>query len=452
MAGYEWPLLVAEWMLFLSRGLDARVATKLPLLAVGVLFARGRRTVSRWMAAVGIGTDFKRYYYCLGSLGRKITRVAWRVAIAAVRWIPGSHVGQFVTLAIDDTPTKRYGPQVEGAGLHHNPTPGPAAAKLLYGHLWVTIAWVVRHPLWGAIALPLRALLYIRKCDQEQMPRRMQKQFPFRTKLQQAGELVHWAAKCLISLQKRLLVVADGAYAKRPFLKEAAAAGAVVVSRLRKDAAIFDLPPAPKPGQKRGRGAPRKYGPNKLSLARRAAHRHGWQTGEFSLYRRSVTKTYKTFLATWKPAGGVIRVVIVKEDHGWLALFGTDPELSVGTILEAAADRFAIEQCFHDVKEVHGAGQQQVRNVHANIACFHLCLWMHTLVELWAWRKSADTLVDRSDRPWDKLDRRPSHADRCRALKKQTLRGSFSAAVPGRPLAAKITALLNRLVQLATSA
>jgi hypothetical protein len=25
--------------------------------------------------------------------------------------------------ALDDTPTPRYGPCVEGAGLHHNPTP-----------------------------------------------------------------------------------------------------------------------------------------------------------------------------------------------------------------------------------------------------------------------------------------------------------------------------------------
>ncbi|HBI43781.1 MAG TPA: transposase, partial [Planctomycetales bacterium] len=25
-------------------------------------------------------------------------------------------------LGIDDTPTQRYGPHVEGAGLHHNPT------------------------------------------------------------------------------------------------------------------------------------------------------------------------------------------------------------------------------------------------------------------------------------------------------------------------------------------
>jgi hypothetical protein len=33
--------------------------------------------------------------------------------------------GDRMLLALDDTPTQRYGPLVEGAGVHHNPTPGP---------------------------------------------------------------------------------------------------------------------------------------------------------------------------------------------------------------------------------------------------------------------------------------------------------------------------------------
>jgi hypothetical protein len=31
-------------------------------------------------------------------------------------------------------------------------------------------------------------------------------------------------------------------------------------------------------------------------------------------------KTRKTFLATYAPAGGVIRVVLVKEEHSWCAI------------------------------------------------------------------------------------------------------------------------------------
>ena len=51
-------------------------------------------------------------------------------------------------------------------------------------------------------------------------------------------------------------MVADGAYAKKDFLKPAAALGMTVISRLRKDAALRTLP-GPRPAGKRGR--PRTY-------------------------------------------------------------------------------------------------------------------------------------------------------------------------------------------------
>src|ERR671927_294118 len=62
-----------------------------------------------------------------------------------------------LTVAIDDTPTPRWGPCVEGAGIHHNPNPGPAGEKYVYGHVWVTLAALVPHADEGSRAWPLRA-------------------------------------------------------------------------------------------------------------------------------------------------------------------------------------------------------------------------------------------------------------------------------------------------------
>ncbi|TVQ02004.1 MAG: hypothetical protein EA381_04095 [Planctomycetaceae bacterium] len=42
--------------------------------------------------------------------------------------------GGYWKIAIDDSPTKRYGPHVEAANIHHNPTPGPGDGDWLYGH------------------------------------------------------------------------------------------------------------------------------------------------------------------------------------------------------------------------------------------------------------------------------------------------------------------------------
>jgi len=443
MAEWQLPVELVLWITQLSQPLHARLAWRLLPLVTGMLFAQGRRTVASWLRAGGIGADYRAYYYFLGSLGRNVTYVASRLLRRAVTVIAP---GERLLLALDDTPTQRYGPHVEGAGIHHNPTPGPAEQQFLYGHIWVTLAWVVRHPRWGTIGLPLRALLYVR---QKQIALvHLLYGVTFQTKLEMGAELVEWAADWLRFLDKALWVVADGAFAKRPFLRRALAAGVVVVSRLRKDAALRSVPVPPRPGQPKKRGRKRKYGKQAISLAKRAGHQQGWQTVECVQYGKRVSKTYKTFLATYPPAGGLIRVVLVREDNGWVAFFCTDPQATVQQILEAFADRAAIEQDFHDLKEVHGAGQQQVRHYWANIAVYHLNLWLHTLIELWAWERTQAQLCDRSASPWDDAKRRPSHADRCNALRRWCLQTEIQHVQGGCPLAPKFRGLMRRLLKL----
>jgi len=410
------------------------------VLVTGILFATGRRTVTTWLRAAGISVDYADYYYFLASLGRKTESVSTRLFLLLLQNLP---LPERLLAVIDDSPTKRYGPHVEGADVHHNPTPGPADQEYLYGHIWVTLSLAFRHPRWGALALPLRAMLYVRQRTLARIPRC--RGWRFRTKLDQAALLLEWLAKLAQNAGKTVWVVVDGFYAKRPFLRRALAAGTVVISRLRKDAALRDLPP----GKRRGRGRPRKYGRNKISLAKRAGQKRGWQTVACTLYGKSQKKTCKTFLATYVPVGGVIRVVLVKEPHGWLAIFSTNPQASVVEILEAFADRATIEQDFHDVKEVWGAGQQQVRNIWTNVAVFHLNLWMHTLVELWAWKRSHANLCDRSDSPWDDPDRRPSHANRRRALRQLIIETQLSAITRVWTLPRKILDLTQHLTQLA---
>src|SRR5262245_44607863 len=178
----------------------------LPLLA-GLLFAQGRRrTVTSWLRAGGLHDDFSGYYYFLGSLGRQHTLPASILLRRALEVLPTD--GPLV-FALDDTPTKRYGRKVQGAGVHHNPAPGPADAPYLYGHVWVTLSLLVTHPLWGPIALPLRALLYVRQKDLPRVPARYR--WTFRTKLELAGELVSWAAAWTRLTGRRREIVVDGA-------------------------------------------------------------------------------------------------------------------------------------------------------------------------------------------------------------------------------------------------
>jgi len=443
---WECPEQWSEWSEWLAAGLHARNRWRLPVLMTGILLAAGRRTVTTWLRAAGVSDDFQDYYYLLTRVGRKSESLATRLVALLLRTLP---LPERVLLVIDDSPTKRYGPKVEGADVHHNPTPGPADQPFLYGHVWVTISLALRHPEWGPLALPLRAMLYVRRKTMPTIPksRRWQR---FATKLQLAARLVEWIVPILKTAGKTVWIVIDGGYTKRPFLKRALKTGVTIVGRLRKDAALRDVPPKLKKGQRRGRGRPRTYGKNKLSLAKRAGQKGGWQTVDCTVYGQAVTKTYKTFLATYGPVGGLIRVVLVKEDHGWFAFFCTDLNAHVQEILEAFADRATIEQDFHDVKEVWGSGQQQVRNIWTNLAVYNLNLWMHTLVELWSWDRSHQQLCDRSDSPWDDAGRRPSHADRRKALRKQIFRNELSTITDTESLPPKIIQLAESLMALAT--
>jgi len=443
---WECPEQWSEWSEWLAAGLHARNRWRLPVLLVGILFAGGRRTVTTWLRAAGVSDDFQDYYYFLACVGRKCEPIATQLTVLVLRTLP---LPERLLLVIDDSPTKRYGPKVEGADVHRNPTPGPADQPYLYGHIWVTISLAVRHPQWGPLALPLRALLYVRRKTMASIPRR-RRWGRFATKLELAAQLVEWIVPLLKQAEKTVWVVVDGGYTKRPFLRRALKQGVTLVGRLRKDAALRDLPPKLKPGHRRGRGRPRKYGKHKLSLAKRAGQSRGWQTVTCTLYGQTLTKTYKTFLATYPPVGGVIRVVLVKEAHGWYAFFCTDPTAGVVEILEAFADRATIEQDFHDVKEVWGSGQQQVRNIWTNLAVYNLNLWMHSLVELWAWHRPAEQLCDRSDSPWDDAIRRPSHANRRQALRRQILRQELSNITTAWSLPNKMIQLANRLMAMAT--
>jgi hypothetical protein len=429
-----------HWFSVLASALDPRSAPRLLRLLLGAVLAAGRRTVTSWLRAAGVTHEFRPAYTTVAAAGKRTDLLAAQLAHAALR--PMMDKTDRLTFGIDDTPTERYGPEVEGAGVHHNPTPGPAAARYVYGHVWVVLGWLARHPTWGTIALPLLARLYVRKKDLPRVP--PDHRPAFRTKLELAVELVRWAVLWLGFLGKALWVVADGAYAKAAFLKPLHALGVTVVSRLRKDAALCSVPGPRRPGQ---RGRPRLYGERRIDLAKRAGQKRGWRVGVFDLYGKPTRKTYKTFLATWRPAGGLIRVVLVREPHGWLAFFCTDPAAAVSDVLGCVADRFGLETAFRDAKEVVGAGQQQVRFLWANVGAFHLCLWTYTMTEAWAWGRCEGALVDRSASPWDDPSRRPSHADKRRAWRRDLLAGEIRAVLHAATTDAEIEAAAERLIQ-----
>lgn len=397
-----------------SSALHQRSAWRLIIIFTAMLFAKGKKTITSWLRAAGINRCYKAYYYFIGSLAQKTENIATELFEIMISRIYKN--ANTVIAAIDDSPTARYGPKVQGAGIHRNPTPMPDGRKFVYGHIWVTLSAIARHKNFGTIGLPLLARMYVKTKDLEAIG------LAFKSKTEQAVELAKWAYQCCRSLGKQLWVVTDGGFTRASFLKPVIKTGVVVITRLRKDAVLYAQPKQPK---KRKRGRPRKYG-KRIKLANVVNHPDGFSKVKAFLYGREETKDVKVFKALYKPAGCMVQVLVVREGKNcFRAFMCTDLTASAVEILEAVADRYAIEQNFSDIKEVEGAGQQQVRTLDSNIGAFHLNVWLHSMVELWAWNKPAKVLCDRSNSPWDDVFRRPSHADKCAALRREVLKQTF---------------------------
>jgi hypothetical protein len=239
----------------LASVLDPRSAPRLAWLLVGAVLARGRRTVTSWTRAAGLSGEFRPCYTTVAAVGRRTDGMAARLVHEVVKPLVAGAAR--LTFALDDTPTPRYGRKVQGAGVHHNPTPGPAGGPFVYGHVWVVLGLLATHPAWGVVALPLLARLYVRAKDLAGIHPTHRP--AFRTKLEMAVGLMRWAVTWLGFLGKPLWVVADGAYAKAPFLKPMRSLGVTVVSRLRKDSNLRSVPVA-RPGRRAGPGSTGRTG------------------------------------------------------------------------------------------------------------------------------------------------------------------------------------------------
>ncbi|MCE2797506.1 MAG: hypothetical protein LW816_19450 [Planctomyces sp.] len=87
--------------------------------------------------------------------------------------------------------------------------------------------------------MPLLALMSVRRKDPQILERIGKAPWKFRTKLELTAGLVDWCVTLFKSwFRKRLMVDADGAYAKRPFLKRLKATENVLATHAPADGVI----------------------------------------------------------------------------------------------------------------------------------------------------------------------------------------------------------------------
>lgn len=154
------------------------------------------------------------------------------------------------------------------------------------------------------------------------------------------------------------IVVFDGAFASKALVRKLSAGAAIIVTSLRSNAKLCGLPVAT-PGL---RGRPRKYGKISISLMKRATDCRGWQSILDANRAKIVEERYRIFLTTRQVIGGTVYIVLLEHAKGnWAACISSDTSMSIKFILKTVSYRWATEVHFHDVKDIWGEGEQQVR-------------------------------------------------------------------------------------------
>ena len=129
-----------QWFSRLASALDPRSAPRLAWLFIGAILARGRRTVTTWIRAAGLGGEYRRCYPTVAAAGKKAGDIAARLIHEVVKPLVAGQ--ERITLELDDTPTERYGRSCRGpASITTRPPARPARCMSTATSSWCSGCW-----------------------------------------------------------------------------------------------------------------------------------------------------------------------------------------------------------------------------------------------------------------------------------------------------------------------
>ena len=285
---------------------------------------------------------------------------AWRQDLLAQHFAqlldaaPGSLWHGYRVSALDDTKVHRNSPNVWGTCTFHEYTARcPNRATTVRAHNWVVLGRLLEYPDHPAWFLPHTGRLYFRK---SQLPTQPIVE-TFHTKCELAVALLQEHAACVPGPH---LAVFDGGFAfasvVRPLVQPPMGKPRIdFLTRLRIDARLHALPVKPKPGDKKQRGRPPKWG-KPLPPPRQGGWWPGkWQEGKAFIYGRKRRVRWKEVLCQWRVSGPDVPVkVVVAEVEGYserFCLVTSALRLTGLQMVELFAARFRQEDGFRDLKQ-----------------------------------------------------------------------------------------------------
>jgi len=335
--------------------------------------------------------------------------------------------GNPVTVAIDDTLFRRCGKKVWAASWFHDGA-AKGRQKTGCGNNWVIAGIVVTLPFCSRpVCLPVMFRLVIKGTNSA-------------SRLWLARRMTEALAGALPG--RAICVVADAAYAGREL--RGLDTAITWTTRLRKDAALYDL--APPPTGRRGR--PRVKGARLSALAGIAATA-ALTAIEVTRYRKTATVRAAALTCLWHTVFGPqkVQVVLIRDTaaRGFaLALVTTDLHASPAQVIERHAARWPIEVAIEDAKQIFGAGQARNRVAGAVRRTLPFTLICQALATIWystAGYHPDDVTIRRLDAPWYRTKTEPSTADMIAKLRRVLIAARFQRPRPDQATPEEIHAI-----------
>jgi hypothetical protein len=182
----------------------------------------------------------------------------------------------------------------------------------------------------------------------------------------------------------------DAWYMRGSLIRTALRLGHEVIGQVRRDTALFALPP-PRESGRRGRLYGARLNADAVAALPASVHAIAGYGGRSARLRHAVCRP--RFLK-----GVIVRAVWceLEKGSGWARarlLLSTDPTLSAPAIVEAYSRRWSIEPLFRDLKMIDGLGAMWQRGRTALLRWLHLVQIARTLLVLLTARAEPQTLA-----------------------------------------------------------
>lgn len=394
-------------------------------LASAWVTATGRRTICAMVAvmdpAVRAAHDA---YHRFVRAGAWSMDAVWAAIAAAVVATAGP--GTLVVL-IDDTLLHRPGRKVEGAGTWRDAVRSSGKTVVFARGLNVVVLAVRIRPPWGGmpVALPVGVALH-------------RKNGPSLTEL--AAGLVRRLAERLPD--RSFVLCADGAYAS---LAGHDLPRTTVISRMRRDAALYEAPP-PRTGR---RGRPRTKGerlpvPPQLVAPLRPRN---WASLDIDWRGRTETRLVWCRPVLWYRVcpSAMVLLVVVRDPDGVEPddyFFTTDLSMAPATVVSVYASRWAIEVTNRDAKQVVGAHQPQSWKHQGPERAGALGFWLHAAVWLTYITATGSGRPAMTERDWYPGKTTPSFADAMAEVRRALWRERISSVSKPAAITPEMTDVL----------